>query len=263
MGHQLHAQHPPQERAGVLGGHPEALHAHTREPGRQPHRSGVAQPGHGPARKAVRHRGRDARVGRGRRRERPPAGHRLRPQVRGLRRAEPGHHLPDRFRPGGSRRPAGQPHPLRPLLSRKTGLLPGELGAVQRRHQQRRLARGGPVLQPAHRSLADGRSDSHPRRRPAHREGGAQQHRHHGHPDRWPVRRPRRGDAGPRRRELFRRALQPRHHGALEGGCAGDQQARGQRRLRQPHLRRGHNPGPASLLPGEQLYRQDLHHGSG
>ena len=35
VGHQLHAAHPPQERAGVLGADSEGLHADARQPGRR------------------------------------------------------------------------------------------------------------------------------------------------------------------------------------------------------------------------------------
>ena len=106
--HQLHAQHPPQERAGVLGRGIPKPYTLTR----------VSLAGSLTGLESL-NRGMDLRVKpfvtgggnarghRGRRGERRATRYRLRHQVRGLGRVEPGHHLQDRFRPGGGRRRAG------------------------------------------------------------------------------------------------------------------------------------------------------------
>ena len=65
LGHQLHAQHPPQERAGVLGADSEAVRNHPGQPGRHGHRDDRPEPRHGPAHQAVPDR------------RRPPRPHRI------------------------------------------------------------------------------------------------------------------------------------------------------------------------------------------
>ena len=72
LGRQLHAQHPPQERAGVLGADLEGVHADPRQPRRYDDRHRRGQPRPGPAHDPLHAGGRPAGPRGGRRR--PAAG---------------------------------------------------------------------------------------------------------------------------------------------------------------------------------------------
>ena len=221
------ADHLPRHPEGLVGGH-----AHRPgSAGRQPHhRAEAVRP-----QRALHRPDRGAAVGAGLR----GAGRR-RLQVR----ADPElHRRPDRqhrLRPGRSRRAAGQPHPLQPVLPREARLLPRRRRHVrlrrpgQRRARRRQRRHALSLLQPAHRPRRRGR-DPAAGRRAAHR----QERPHHG-------RRPQRPDrlgrwARRRLGELHRAAGQARHpqpqcrrrhvhasHG--DAGPAGQQRRRRRRR---------------------------------
>ena len=97
-------------------------------------------------------------------------------EVRRHRRPESRPHLQHRLRPGRSRRAAGQPDPLRAVLSREARFLPRERRPVQdghRRHVHVDAGRDRPVLQPPHRPVRDRPADADHRRRAAGRQGRA------------------------------------------------------------------------------------------
>ena len=87
LGRQLHAQHPAQERAGLLGAHLEGIHADAREPRGNDDRHPGREPRSRPAPDAVRPGGRPAG---------PCGGRARRVGVRGLR---PGRQVRRGFRP--------------------------------------------------------------------------------------------------------------------------------------------------------------------
>ena len=263
LGRQLHAQHPPQERAGVLGADLEGVHPDPRQPRRHHDRHRRRQPRSGSAHDALYARGRPTGSRGGHRRGRRPRRLgiqrlRSRRQVRRCVWPQPGSDAEHRLRAGRGGRTAGEPDALSPLLSGEAGFLPGERRDVQRRGARERVrARRRPVLHAADRPVGRRSADPDHRRRAAHRESRPPQRRRDEYHDRV-VRQ--------RGRQLLRGALQPRHPGALEGRRDRDRQAGRRQRVRarlrrglplQPHVRGRHDARRPPQPDDDRLRRQD------
>ena len=147
--------------------------------------------------------------------QRPDRPHRRGPEIRHHAEPDGRPHHQHRLRAGGGRRAAGQPDPLRPVLSREARLLPrGPRHVCVRRPRQLGRRRGRrrhavPLLQPAHRPGSVAR-DSVARWRPRERQS------RQGHLRRDQRANGRRGRREGRGGELHRAARQARHPAAQQ-----------------------------------------------